>query len=112
MNYFKTYYFIKVLALIALTLINYEYWDGRFLWTLVISVPYIIIFTIAHKDRYKGSLRYFIRTLAGIVVFLLALGILYNESAIGSMYAIVIQYSVIFASEAIIALFTYDKDYT
>ena len=117
MIYLKTYNYIKALALIALVTINYEYWGAGVVGVLVISAPYFIIFTIANETRYKSRLSHFLRATVGIIVFLLALGLLFGvasdpQAGIGAMFAIVIQYGVIFASEALIALFTYREDCT
>jgi hypothetical protein len=115
MMYLKTYNYIKALALIALVTINYEYWGAGFLGVLVMSAPYFIIYTIASENRYKSRLSHLLRASAGIIVFLLALGLLFGvgsdpQAGIGAMFAIVIQFGVIFASEALIALFTYRED--
>jgi hypothetical protein len=117
MMYLKTYNYIKVLALIALVTINYEYLGAGFFGVLVMSAPYFIIFTIANEDRYKGRLRHLLRASAGIIVLILALGLMFDlgsdpQAGIGAMFAIVIQYGVIFASETLIALFTYPEDCT
>jgi hypothetical protein len=117
MMYLKTYNYIKALALIALVSINYEYWGAGFFGVFVMSAPYFIIYTIANESRYKNPLSHFLRASAGIIVFLLALGLLSGvgsdpQAGIGAMFAIVIQYGVIFCSEALIALFTYRDDCT
>ena len=117
MMYLKTYNYIKALALIALVLINYEYWGAGFFWVLVMSAPYFLIFTISNESRYKTRLGHLFRASAGIIVFLLALGLLFGidsdaQAGIGAMFAIVTQYGVIFASEALIALLTYREDCT
>ena len=117
MMYLKTYNYIKALALIALVTINYEYWGAGFISVLVMSAPYFIIFIVANENRYKSLLGQLVRASAGIVVFLLALGLLFGigsdpQAGIGAMFAIVIQYGVIFASEALIALFTSREECT
>jgi hypothetical protein len=117
MMYLKTYNYMKALALIALVAINYEYWGAGFFGVLIMSAPYFIIFTIANESRYKSRLSHLLRASTGIIVSLLALGLVFGvgsdpQAGIGAMFAIVIQYAVIFVSEALIALFTYREDCT
>jgi hypothetical protein len=117
MKYLNTYNFIKALAIIALVTINYEYWGAGFFEVLVMSAPYFVIFALANESRYQSRLSCLLRASAGIIVFLLALGLLFGvgpdpQAGIGALFAIVIQYGVIFASEALIALFTYREDCT
>jgi hypothetical protein len=117
MKYLNTYNFIKALAIIALVTINYEYWGAGFFEVLVMSAPYFVIYALANESRYQSRLSCLLRASAGIIVFLLALGLLFGvgsdpQAGIGALFAIVIQYGVIFASEALIALFTYREDCT
>jgi hypothetical protein len=120
MMYLNTYNFIKTLAIIALVTINYEYWGAGFFEVLVMSAPYFVIYALANESRYQSRLSCLsclLRASAGIIVFLLALGLLFGvtsdpQAGIGVIFAIVIQYGVIFASEAFIALFTYREDCT
>jgi hypothetical protein len=78
MMYWKTYNYIKALALIALITINYEYWDAGLFSVLIVSASYFIIFTIANENRYKSGLSHLFRSLAGIIVFILALGLFFG----------------------------------
>ena len=117
MKYLNTYNFIKALVIIALVTINYEYWGAGFFEALVMSAPYFVIYALANESRNQSRLSCLLRASAGIIVFLLALGLLFGvgsdpQAAIGALFVIVIQYGVIFASEALIALFTYREDYT
>lgn len=117
MVYLNTYNFIKALAILALVIINHEYWGTEFFEALVMSAPYILIYMIANESRYQHGLGYILRVSAGIIVFLLFLGLLFGvnsdpQAGIGVLFVIVIQYGVIFASEALIALFTYREDCT
>jgi len=116
MMYLKTYHYIKALALIALVALNYEYWHAEIFGVLIMSAPYLITYTIANKNRYKSRLSHLVRASAGIIVFLLALGLLFGlaedpQASIGAMFAIVIQYGVILGSEALIALLTSNEDF-
>jgi len=117
MVHLKSHNIIKILASISFIAIAYEYLAIGFMGATIILIPYVLIFLLANKNAYKTTLRVFCRVTGGILVSLLAVGLLFGiksdpQAGVGAMFAVVIQYGVIFISEAIIGLFTYKESST
>ena len=94
--------------------IVYEYWGAGFIGTAFMLTPYVIVSLLANKNAYKTKLRIFCRAVGGVLVLILAIGLLFGiesdpQAAVGIGFAIVIQYGIIFVSEAIIGLATYEE---
>lgn len=115
MNFLKTYNIIKLLALVSFIALAYKYVANGLVGVIFMLIPYVLIFFLANKNAYQTTLKVSIRMIGGILVVLLALSLLFyvNDDAqagIGIMFAVVIQYGVIFVSEAIIGLLTYERN--
>jgi hypothetical protein len=114
MLYFNIYNLIRILSTICFLATAYKYWSGGFIGNLFILAPYVIVYLLANKNAYNTKLRLFCRTVAGILVSVLAVAIFIGvepdaQAAIVIGFGIVIQYGVIFVSEAIIGLATYGE---
>ena len=117
MVHLKTYNLIQVFSILSLITIVYEYWGVGFISIVFMINPYIIVFLLANNKAYKTKLRVVCRAVGGTLVSILALGLLLYvksdpQTGIGIGLAIVMQYGVIFVSEAIIGLATYDESST
>ncbi|MCP1338035.1 hypothetical protein NJR55_00385 [Idiomarina sp. M1R2S28] len=117
MNYLKIYNLIRTLSIICFVAITFEYWGIGFIGTAIMLFPYGIVFVLANKNLYKTKLRTFFRAVAGLLVSVLTIGLLFGvdsdpQAAIGLGFVVVIQYGILFISEAIIGLATYAESHT
>lgn len=109
------YKYIKVLSLISLIAVTYKYWGFGFWEAIIVLLPYLLVFLLANQDAYSSPLLIGCRTIAGVIVSLLCAVLLFGitpsaQAGIGFMFGVVIQYGVIFVSEALIGLFTYQPE--
>ncbi len=117
MVHLKTYNLIRMFSILSLMAILYEYWGTGLIGTAFMLTPYVIVSLLANKNAYKTKLRIFCRAAGGVLISMLALGLLFGiksdpQAGIGIGFAIAIQYGVIFVSEAIIGLATYGENST
>ncbi len=117
MLYFNIYNFIRILSTICFLATAYKYWGAGVLGNLFILAPYLIIFLLANKNTYKTKPRRYYHTIAGALVSVLTVGLFIGiepdaQTGIGIAFGILIQYGVIFVSEAIIGLATYSEGST
>lgn len=117
MLYFNIYNFIRLLSTICFVATAYKYGGDGFFGNLFILAPYLIVFLIANKNAYKTKLRLYCRATAGLLVSVLTVGLFIGvepdaQAAIGIVFGILIQYGVVFVSEAIIGLATYGESST
>ena len=112
MVHLKVYNLVRIFSIISLMAIVYYYWGAGFIGTAFMLTPYVVVFLLANNNTYKTKLRIFCRATGGVLISILAIGLLLGiesdpQAGIGIGFAIVIQYGVIFVSEAIIGLATY-----
>jgi hypothetical protein len=114
MVYLKLYTLIRILSSICLIAIVSEYWRSGLIGTSFILSPYIIVSLLANKNAYKTKLKLVCRSVGGVLVSILAIGLLIGidadpQASIGIGFTIIMQYGIIFVSEAIIGLATYEE---
>ncbi|QDE31729.1 hypothetical protein [Shewanella polaris] len=117
MTNLKYYNLIRLLAAIFFVAIAFEYWGNSFIGLAVLLFPYILVFLLANKLAYRTKLRTILRTFAGLLVSVLAIGLLFGiksdaQSGIVVSHIAISQYSAIFVAEAIIGLCTYEDNCT
>lgn len=111
---FKSHNIIKFFALISFITLAIIYWANGLFGLIILLFPYVLVFLLANDKAYCTTFKMSFRVSAAIIVCLMALGIIFGieddpQAGIGILFAVVIQCGVIFVSEAIIALFTYQK---
>tara|TARA_R110001592_G_scaffold168650_10_gene404896 strand:+ start:280 stop:651 length:372 start_codon:yes stop_codon:yes gene_type:complete len=109
------YKYSKALSVISLIAVTYKYWGFGFWEAIFILLPYLLVFLLANRAAYSSPLLIGCRAIAGVIVSLLCAVLLFGitpsaQAGIGFMFVVVIQYGVIFVSEALIGLFTYQAD--
>lgn len=110
----KAYRFTQILSVICFIAVLYQYWGVSFLAFAFMLVPYVITLLLANPDAYQTKFNTLLRTSCGVLISILALGLLLDtksdaQAGIGIGFGVLIQYGVIFVSEAIIALASYRK---
>ncbi len=80
-------------------------------------MPYVVVFLLANESSYKTTFRIYCRVIAGISVSLISMGLLFGisndaQAGIGVLLALVIQYGILFVSEALIGFYTYGENNT
>ena len=110
----SSYNVIKVLTSISFVVIAFQGLSHGVLTGIVLLMPYVIVFLLANESSYKTTLRIYCRVIAGILVSLISLGLLFGISndpqvGIGVLFAVAIQYGILFVSEALIGLYTYGE---
>lgn len=111
---FNAYRFTQILSIICFTAILYQYWGTSFIGAALMLTPYLLIFLLANPRAYQTKTKVVLRTIGGVLVAVLALGLLFGvgsdaQAGVGIGFAVVIQYGAIFLSEAIIGLVNYNK---
>jgi len=106
--------FIRIFTIIISLPLIYKYSEISFLTMFFLVLPYVFIMCIASEELYQTKTRLLLRSSANIVVLLLAIGLLFGikadaQAGIGVMFAILIQYGVIFVSEAVIGLLSVEE---
>ena len=117
MKNLKLYNYIRALSLLALVVVCLTFLNAGIFGVLILSLPYLFIIFISNEKRYRTHIRSRLRALAGAIVFLLALGLIFGvksdpQAGIGIMFGVVIQFGVLFVSEALIGLFSYEEGCT
>ncbi|WP_440056799.1 hypothetical protein ACSLBF_18135 (plasmid) [Pseudoalteromonas sp. T1lg65] len=110
----KLYNFVRVLSLLCFVSIAWKHWDVSILGLTYMLLPYILIFVLATKKTYCSRIRISCRTVGAVAVSLVSIGLVIEvgsdpQASIGMMYAVAMQYGVLFISEAIIGLVTYPE---
>lgn len=105
----KFRYIIQIAAVIALILTTVMFWQSP-VWAKIFAIiPYLIIFFVANSRSYNKTYKLLLRSAAAILVLFIAGFIALTpqtdaQSGIGILFAICLQYALIFAAEAIIYL--------
>lgn len=113
----NSYNFSRIISLLSLFAIVYQYWGDSFLTNLFMLGPYIFIILVSNESAYKTKLRVICRVSASILVAMLALALLIGiesdaQAGIAIGFGILIQYGVVFVSESIVGLATYGETST
>lgn len=111
MKHFTLYNFIRIITTICFLLIGWVFWEGGLLGVLFMLGPYILVIILARKTTYNNKHKKLLRASGGILVSLITLGLIQdNATAVGGTIAVVFQYGIIFISEALIGLLTYEEN--
>ncbi len=110
----NAYRFTRILSVICFIAILYRYWGISFIGFAFMLFPYIITLLLANQGAYQTKFNILLRTSCGVLIAILALGLLLEtgsdpQAGIGIGFGVVIQYGVIFVSEAIIGIASYKK---
>ncbi|WP_153916126.1 hypothetical protein [Shewanella sp. TC10] len=105
---------IKFLSMLSILAITWRFWGSGLTATILLILPYLVVYLLANKNTYSTSLKTICRALAGFFVSILALGLLFGispdpQAGIGVVFGVCLQYGVIFISEAIIGMAMYEK---
>ena len=108
----KLYQAIKLLSLAGLLLLIVSGWVTGWQAAALFFPPLVLIFFLASERAYQTWLKAGCRALAGGMVSLLVVAIVFHENndaqaGIGVALVLAIQYGIVFVSEAIIGLATY-----
>lgn len=103
---------IRIIAAISFIAVGYHFWGNSLLGMVFMLLPYGVVFLLANRVTYETKLKSMCRGLSGVIVCLLSLGLLFGEyndpqSGIGIAFAVLLQYGVIFATEAVVGLVTF-----
>lgn len=114
MNQITPYYLVRAMASISLVAIALQYWPMQLLGLAIILMPYLIVILLANKEAYSSPLRVHCRFLSGVGISIISTVLLFGiesdaQASIGVLFAVAIQFGIIFISEAIIGLFTYQE---
>ncbi|GIU53593.1 hypothetical protein [Shewanella sp. KT0246] len=100
---------IKCLSILSLLAMTWRFWGSGVTATILMMLPYAVVYLLSNKNTYSTSLKTTCRALAGFFVSILAIGLLFGidpdpQAGIGVMFGVSLQYGVIFISEAIIGM--------
>ena len=114
MNQITPYYLVRAMASISLVAIALQYWTMQLLGLAIILMPYFIVLLLANKDAYSSPSRVYSRFFSGVGVSIISIALLFGiesdaQAGIAVLFAVAIQFGIIFVSEAIIGLFTYQE---
>lgn len=114
MNQITPYYLVRAMASISLVAIALQYWTMQLLGLAIILMPYLTVILLANKEAYSSPLRVYCRFFSGVGVSIISIGLLFGiendaQAGIGVLFAVALQFGIIFVSEAIIGLFTYQE---
>lgn len=109
----RSYNVVKVMASVSLIVIAFEFLVSD-LVAGIMMMPCVIVFLMANESWYKSAIRVFCRVTAGILISLISLGLIFTinddpQGGIGLALGVVIQFAIIFVSEALIGLCTYEE---
>lgn len=112
-----SYNVIKVLTSISFVVVAFQGLSHGVLAEIILLMPYVIVFLLANESSYKTTFRIYCRVIAGISVSLISLGLLFGisndaQAGISVLFAVVIQYGILFVSEVLIGLYTYRESNT
>ena len=115
MQYKKTYYAIKALAVLSFAAIAFTYWGAGLALLLLLS-PYAILYFLANSHSFRNTKLTVMRATPAIFSFFIMLGLVFGiqsdpQSGIGVMLGVTAQLASISLAELIILFFLRTPEY-
>lgn len=105
----KTYQYVRIISVVCILAVLLEYWRYNFIGLIVLLIPYVTVFALANNSAYKTRLAKGCRMTGAVLIAAITVGILFGiksdpQAGIGVLFAAMLQYGILFISEAILGL--------